>query len=182
VTAEHNAAQAFADFMNQQLYGRARDPQPIPERENESDQVSDKSPAEEFGEFLDNQLATKTNRVILRDPAYAQTDDPNDPVHHEVEIDKSSPEAAVKSARQKYGLSADFEKFLADVPVDKIEEFAARLAEKLPPDRPRTPRPDPAQGRTPQFQGGARSFEDGLSDAIRGAVMRADGQGAWREI
>ena len=87
-------------------------------------------PAADLAAFMGDQLAAKGNKtMVMRDPTYRQPGgDQVDGVDHSLEVDTSSPERAVKTAIDKYGLPKDDAELLAGLPADRVEEMASRLA------------------------------------------------------
>jgi hypothetical protein len=145
--------------------------------------MTDNDPAADFEEFLNGQLTSKgARRAVMRDPAYAdQQQSPDDPIDHSAVVDTSSPEAAVKSAARKYGLTGSDAELLEGRPAGEVQELAAWIASRLDPNRPRRPQPTPAQGinQVPASRGAGLG---GQKQAVNDAVGRSDGRGAWREI
>jgi hypothetical protein len=157
----------FADFLNGQLAAKANPLAGILAGEFPADSTAVQpsaggDPAADFAAFLNGQLN-------------GGAPDPGP-------IDR---EAKLAELADRYRFYPSDVELLDGIPDDQLEAKAARLSELIGPDGQRRPRPDHAQGRSAETASRMhfrRQGLEGFREALRDAVMRSDGQGAWSEI
>jgi hypothetical protein len=163
--SDDQAARDFAAFLAGHLGGTGASAGTSPAQASPTaDNAGEENdPAADFAAFISRQL-------------YGEPDTTSDPSSADFDRDAT---IAAAIARHNLGNQEAIE-LLNQAPDEKIETAAARLA-AIYADAPRRPRPDMAQGKPPAYNYGRDPLE-GLGDAIRAAVGRADGRGAYRDI
>jgi hypothetical protein len=179
MTDETTPAEDFAAFMDAALNKGTRitadnaeeESAPRDRRTWRDIDADERDPATAFAEFL--------NRRLNGGPDPDDIGDPESPAY---DREKAIAEAIERHELDRYAKEA-VELLRGVREGANINNAAARIAE-LFENAPRTPKPDPSQGRASDWftsQKHTRGLE-GFRDALRDAVIRSDGEGAWREI
>jgi hypothetical protein len=177
-TPEATPAEQFAAFLGAALESKANrytitgdgeTSSPREDRRKWQDiDADERDPWDSFADFLNNRLNGG--------PDPADIGDPESPGYDR--------EAAIEAAIERHELDrypAEVVEMLRGVREGTdINRAAARIAE-LYENAPRKPRPDRSQGRNCPDSPGDSGGRQALDNAIRDAVLRSDGSGAWQE-